>query len=589
VDSTTALRLSVSSPDSEVGADAGEAQTGRLRMLVSVASRLAAPGEREAAIHALAHTLGTDTVVLFVRDPEIGMLLPAPGFPQTLPAGKRWQAFLAECTKHGAHAGELPFPDAATQVPAAGVATGEEAALVLLGGSPDRGLLAEVGLLLPLLAFAFRGERALHVADAQAAAARRAAEESRALATILDGARADLQGALAEAHEQRARVKRQAAELEAVFQALPGAVVMCDADGRLVHINAHAEALFRAALGRVPRTLAESEEAAWLLSSDGRPMALDATPLAQALQGASRGDVRCVLRRADTGEEIQLLVSAEPMRDEAGHVVGAVSIAADITRLHQLEREKDEFLSIASHELRTPVTTMLANSQLAQRRIRRLVAKATATGSDLITDLQVLQRMLAGSVAAAERQRRLADDLLDVSRLAVGKLEYRPEPRDLTAIVREYVEELCAAHPSRDIRLELPSGSIEVMADADRIGQVVTNYVSNALKYCPIEDPITVCLRADAGTARVEVRDQGPGLPPEEHERIWERFHRAEGIAHRNGSGVGLGLGLYICKTIVERHGGRVGVESASGAGSAFWFELPLVPLHPAATLPDAG
>lgn len=589
MDSTIALRLSVSSPGSEAGADAGDAQSGRPRTLMSVASRLATPGDREEAIHALAHTLGADAVALFVRDPEVGVLLPAPSFPQTLPAGKRWQAFLAECTTHGTHVGELPFPKAGTLVPAVGVATGEDAALVLLGGKPDRELLAEVAILLPLLAFAFRGEQALHVAAAQAAEARRAAEESRALSMILDGARADLQRALGEAQEQRARVKRQAAELEAVFQALPGAVFMCDADGRLAHINAHAEALFRAALGRVPRTLADSHEATWLLSPDGHPLALDAFPLAQALQGASRGDVRCMLRRADTGEEVQLLMSAEPMCDETGHVVGAVAIAVDITRLHQLEREKDEFLSIASHELRTPVTTMLANSQLAQRRIRRLVAKATATGSDLAADLQVLQRMLAGSVAAAERQRRLADDLLDVSRLAVGTLEYRPEPRDLTAIVREYVEELCAAHPARDIRLERPSAPIEVVADADRIGQVVTNYVSNALKYCAEEDPITVRLRAGADTARVEVCDQGPGLPPEEHERIWERFHRAEGIAHRNGSGMGLGLGLYICKTIIERHGGRVGVESASGTGSVFWFELPLVPLQRSATRPDAG
>jgi signal transduction histidine kinase len=114
------------------------------------------------------------------------------------------------------------------------------------------------------------------------------------------------------------------------------------------------------------------------------------------------------------------------------------------------------------------------------------------------------------------------------------------------------------------------------MADAQRIGQVVTNYLTNALKYSPADRPVAVGLQVDNQQARLWVRDAGPGLPPEEQEHIWERFHQVKGIEVQSGSGVELGLGLYVCRTIIEQHHGQVGVQSARGAGSTFWFGLPL-------------
>ena len=106
----------------------------------------------------------------------------------------------------------------------------------------------------------------------------------------------------------------------------------------------------------------------------------------------------------------------------------------------------------------------------------------------------------------------------------------------------------------------------------------MTNYLTNALKYSPAEQPVVVGLDVADHLARVWVRDQGPGLPPEEQAQIWEPFHRVQGIKDQGGTGVGLGLGLYICRTIIERHQGQVGVESAPGHGSTFWFTLPLAP-----------
>jgi signal transduction histidine kinase len=175
------------------------------------------------------------------------------------------------------------------------------------------------------------------------------------------------------------------------------------------------------------------------------------------------------------------------------------------------------------------------------------------------------------------RLNRLVNDLVDVSRIQAGRLELHVARADLTAIVRDAVEEQRQAAPARTLALQLPTERcVSVIVDADRIGQVVTNYLTNALKYSPEDRPVDVGITVDRHEARVWVRDEGLGLPPEEQEGIWERFHRAQGIEVQSGSGIGLGLGLHICRTIIERHQGQVGVESARGTGSTFWFSLPL-------------
>jgi len=137
---------------------------------------------------------------------------------------------------------------------------------------------------------------------------------------------------------------------------------------------------------------------------------------------------------------------------------------------------------------------------------------------------------------------------------------------------------------NRTIHLELPTAqAVPVIADADRIAQVVTNYLTNALKYSKEDRPIAVRLEVEREMAQVSVRDGGPGLSLSDKMHLFERFPRIKGTAVQSGSGVSLGLGLHICKAIVEAHGGRVGLESVPGRGSTFWFTLPLAPP------PDAG
>jgi signal transduction histidine kinase len=179
-----------------------------------------------------------------------------------------------------------------------------------------------------------------------------------------------------------------------------------------------------------------------------------------------------------------------------------------------------------------------------------------------------------------ERLSRLVVDLLDVSRIRAGKLELRMAPCNLAHLVRDVVAEQRQTDPGRPVRLHLPGASHGlpiVFADADRMRQVVSNFLTNALKYSRSDQPVSVQLRLDGAWARVSVRDKGPCVPASERRRIWERFYRVPGIPVVSGTGVGLGLGLHISKTIVQQHHGRIGMRSAHGQGSIFWFALELM------------
>jgi signal transduction histidine kinase len=182
-----------------------------------------------------------------------------------------------------------------------------------------------------------------------------------------------------------------------------------------------------------------------------------------------------------------------------------------------------------------------------------------------------------------ERLERLVNDLVDVARVRAGRLELHLAPTDLAVLIRQTVEEQRNINPTRTILLDLPPEQrAPVLGDAQRLQQVVTNYLTNALKYSPEDRPITVGLKGTDQQERVWVHDEGPGLPGEEQKRIWERFHRAPGIHVQSGSGVGLGLGLHVSRTIVELHDGQVGVQSTPGQGSTFWFSLPPATADPA-------
>ncbi len=269
------------------------------------------------------------------------------------------------------------------------------------------------------------------------------------------------------------------------------------------------------------------------------------------------------------GSRLPVLTAATLLDQERRLALGVI---LDISDRKAAERRKQEFLSMVSHELRTPLMAILGGIELALLHIELRPSSLAPEAEGLINQIERVLKRAGGQV---EIEARLVEELLDVSRLEMHKFELSLQRENLVTIVLETVANQQAAR-ARNIELILPPDElVPVIADAGRIEQVLTNYLTNALKYTPVEQAVSVHLEVEASVARVSVRDQGPGLTPEQQHRVWERFYQAAAPGLR-GPDRGLGLGLAIAKAIIEQHQGQVGVESAPGHGSTFWFTVPL-------------
>jgi signal transduction histidine kinase len=228
--------------------------------------------------------------------------------------------------------------------------------------------------------------------------------------------------------------------------------------------------------------------------------------------------------------------------------------------LRELEKREDAFISMASHELRTPVTSLKGFTQILQRRLKHQADPQS---------LFFLERMNA----QLNRLTNLISDLLDVSKIEAGILELHRANVDCDELVRETVEAVqanCATH-----RLDIEGKTeAQVYADRDRLEQVLMNLLTNAIKYSPEADSILIRLRKVQGQVEVAIQDFGIGIPEEHQERVFERFYQVSGPEQNTYPG--LGIGLYIARTLIERHGGRLWLKSRQGAGSTFYFTLPI-------------
>jgi len=280
--------------------------------------------------------------------------------------------------------------------------------------------------------------------------------------------------------------------------------------------------------------------------------------------------------RTKAGEVIPAEMSASRIDLESR--VYMLGLVRDVRERKEVERRKDEFFSMASHELRTPLTVIKGTLHLARRRLMRLEHTSEMPLHQVSQIMTELSTLLEQAIRQADVQQRLIGDFLDVSRIQAEKLELSPTLCDLVSIVREVVLDQRDITPARTIELELPEvPHVLVMVDQDRIGQVLSNYLTNALKYSATCMPIIVGLVVEEKHVRAWIRDRGPGLSPEQQRRIWERFYQAAGMKAQSDADCGLGLGLHICRALIQRHNGEVGVESTPGYGSTFWFTLPLV------------
>lgn len=254
------------------------------------------------------------------------------------------------------------------------------------------------------------------------------------------------------------------------------------------------------------------------------------------------------------------LTRVVPIRDETGTLIQWFGTNTDITKQKQLEQKKDEFLGIASHELKTPVTSVKAYTQLLERRFRR-------TGDEQAAELLNKMGTQLNKLTA------LIEDLLEVTRIESGKMLLQRSSFDYSALIREIVEELQRTTSKHTIVLDL-SAPVWLTADRDRVGQVLTNLLTNAMKYSPQAEAVIVKTVQTEGSVLTSVQDFGIGIPPEKQTHLFERFYRVEG--EQQLTYPGLGLGLYIAAEFVKRHQGNIWVESSEGQGTTFTFSLPL-------------
>jgi len=368
--------------------------------------------------------------------------------------------------------------------------------------------------------------------------------------------------------------------LQQVVDLLPAAVVVTDAALTIQVSNQAVRALLgvnaAAPAPVAPGEAVPAEDAAAFAAYgarhlDGTPYRAAEIPVARAaLRGEEVRGEQMLLRHTVTGRDLPILVNATPLRDGDGAITGGVVVFQDITALHDLERAREEFLSSVAHDLKTPLTAMRGQAQLARRRLTRL--------REMAPDVSALLRHVDGIEDATARMARLIDGLADVTRARLGAdLELERQPTDLAALVRAVVARLEPSAAQR-VRVEATGATLAALVDTDRIERVVENLLSNAVKYSPDGGTIVVTLRQEEGAestmAVLVVQDTGLGIPPEDLPRVFERFHRSADVARRIA---GTGVGLASVAQIVRQHGGMVAVESTLGVGSTFTVRLPMM------------
>ena len=401
-------------------------------MLLKLIAGLSDRANRFEAANKLAGHFGCTYLFVFIVDQEIGVLLPAPGFPQTLPDGRPWQSFINNCPNDGCYSGCLPFPEKHMVLPAIGLSGPENSVLILLGGNPSADEVAPLKAISPILISLFTQELIHSAVTTKVAFAEKAVAQAEKLASTIDLMRTHLKDALIQKEKDKKAIE-------------------------------------------------------------------------------------------------------------------------------DLMEKKDEFMNVASHELKTPITTLKAYLQVLQR---MMPSTAQSSAGDFINKANKQIKKLTD----------LVDDLLDVNKIQAGKMIYQFSDIDLATFITEIVEQTQMTTSTHRIVLQNNSKVI-INGERNRLEQVLSNFLSNAVKYSPNATEVVVNSELMNGEVKVSVRDYGIGIPANEQEYVFDRFYRVKQSSRKFN---GLGLGLFISAEIIKKHGGEIGVESNS-SGSEFYFTIPLV------------
>jgi PAS domain S-box-containing protein len=292
----------------------------------------------------------------------------------------------------------------------------------------------------------------------------------------------------------------------------------------------------------------------------GNELGLHNDPLLQAF--ATSGPIvdREMMITTKDGQHVDIGVTASAIRSLHGEPLSGVLNLRDITRIRENEQLRSTFMSIISHELQTPIAIIKGYASTLRR-------------EDAKWDEQTIRGRLEAIEEESDRLHHLVANLLQASRIQAGGLKMDPGPLDLGEMTHKVVRKFAARSPHHTLRVHFPENMPTVWADRERIEEVLLNLLDNAVKYSPNASLIRIEGQVTDEAVIVSVGDKGMGIPLREQGRIFDRFQRVDNAASRTTQGAG--LGLYICRAILEAHGGRIWVESALGKGSTFFFSLP--------------
>jgi PAS domain S-box-containing protein len=367
-----------------------------------------------------------------------------------------------------------------------------------------------------------------------------------------------------EQYETEYNLHRVTRQRELILDSAGDGIYGIDLDGRLTFIN---QAAARA-LGYIPEELTgrDMHEIIHHSHIDGTPYSKTTSPILQAMRRCETVHMRDEVFWRHDGTSVPVEYTATPLMDD-GQISGMVVAFQDISDRRRLERMKDEFISTVSHELRTPLTSLRASLGLI------------ASGS-LDKRPEKQRQMVEMAIGNCDRLVRLVNDILDFDSGEKGKLPLNRQPVEAIDLLRRAADTAHTTAAQLHIGLRVETQPALVLADEDRIVQVLNELVTNALKFSPAETTIRLTAQP-FGTSEVcfGVEDEGSGIAPDKLERIFERFQQGDASDSRALGGTGLGLAL--CRSIVEQHGGRIWAESTPGEGSRFLFTLPAAEATP--------
>ena len=356
-------------------------------------------------------------------------------------------------------------------------------------------------------------------------------------------------------------------KMTAIVNSIAEGLILVDSNNRVLHINPAAERLLNLSPDNIDKDITkiiQNDELIHIFEEDQRQI-LQHKPTDQIPSKNEGLNLISEVTLARYDEKLVLRIIASPFLNENGLILGTVYLFDDITREKEIDQMKSDFISLVSHELRTPLTSIIGFVSFI------LDGKAGAINDRQRNSLARVQRQ-------SKRLAALINDLLDISRIESGRIQMDQAPISLLEIVTQRIEEIRPQADEKSIQLVLtaPESVSQILGDEARIGQVFTNLIGNAIKFTPNNGEVNIKVEADGNLLHVEVIDTGPGIPPEERQKIFDKFYQLSDISTRQQGGSG--LGLSISKSIVEAHGGKLWIDDGNqGKGSNFQFVLPLV------------